>query len=177
MMMTIRPGFGRWLRILLPPIVLVFGWILWGDVELRRTAIAIERYRQDHNTLPDALPQVAMPSDTSLDPFTGKPLQFHRLDTGYELYSVGRDEKDNGGDIGPDEKTVMPGNVAGTSGSRCRCRQSIRRRGDEALEQRTEFAGAVEVLGVPLHAEDEPLRWILDGFDDAVGSRGRGDQS
>jgi hypothetical protein len=80
-------------------------------VNVARTAIAIERYRQDHNTLPDALSQVAMPSDTSLDPFTGKPLQFHRLDTGYELYSVGHDEKDNGGDIGPDEKTVMPGSV------------------------------------------------------------------
>ena len=36
---------------------------------------------------------------------------FHRLDTGYELYSVGRDEEDNGGDIGPDEKTATPGSV------------------------------------------------------------------
>src|SRR6478672_3980936 len=51
------------------------------------------------------------------------------------------------------------------------------RRLDEPFEQRTEFAGAIEVLGMPLHAEYEPLRRILDGFDNAIGSGGRGDES
>ena len=41
MMMTITPGFRRWLRILLPPIAVVFGWIFWGDVELRRFQEAV----------------------------------------------------------------------------------------------------------------------------------------
>src|SRR5215213_7010303 len=48
------------------------------------------------------------------------------------------------------------------------------RRFEEAFEQGTEFAGAPEVFRVPLDAEAEARRWILDRFDDAVG-RGRGD--
>ncbi len=41
------------------------------------------------------------------------------------------------------------------------------------FEQRAEFAGAEEILRVPLHAEAEARRGILDRLDDAVG-RGRG---
>ena len=43
---------------------------------------------------------------------------------------------------------------------------------DEALEQRTELAGAPEVLRMPLDAEAERARRILDRFDHPVG-RGR----
>ena len=41
------------------------------------------------------------------------------------------------------------------------------RRLDEALEQRAELAGAEEILRVPLDAEAEERRRILDRFDDA----------
>ena len=43
---------------------------------------------------------------------------------------------------------------------------------EEALEQRTEFAGTPEVFRMPLDAKAEACRRILDGFDDAIG-RGR----
>ena len=46
------------------------------------------------------------------------------------------------------------------------------RRLEEAFEQRPELAGAPEVLRVPLDAEAEARRRILDRLDDAVG-RGR----
>ena len=47
------------------------------------------------------------------------------------------------------------------------------RRLEEALEQRAELAGAEEVLRVPLDAEAEARRRILDRFDDAVRRRRR----
>lgn len=40
---------------------------------------------------------------------------------------------------------------------------------DEALEQGIEFPRAVEVLGMPLHADAERRVPVLDAFDDAVG--------
>ena len=45
------------------------------------------------------------------------------------------------------------------------------------FEQRAELAGAEEVLRVPLHAEAEARRGILDRFDDAVGRGGRGGEA
>src|SRR5580765_3268622 len=52
------------------------------------------------------------------------------------------------------------------------CSRSLRRRFEESFEQRAELAGAEEILRVPLDAEAEARRRILDRFDDAVG-RGR----
>ena len=43
---------------------------------------------------------------------------------------------------------------------------------EEPFEQRTELAGAPEVLRMPLDAEAEARRGILDRLDDAVGRRG-----
>src|SRR4030095_6682580 len=43
---------------------------------------------------------------------------------------------------------------------------------DEPFEERPELAGSIKVFGVPLHAETETLRGVLDCFDHAVG-RGR----
>src|SRR3970282_110445 len=47
----------------------------------------------------------------------------------------------------------------------------------KSLQQRSELAGSVEVLRVPLHADAKPARRILDGFDHAVRRRGRRDES
>src|SRR5260221_4952318 len=48
----------------------------------------------------------------------------------------------------------------------------VRSRGvDESFEQRPELAGAEEILRMPLDAEAERLRGILDGFDHAVRRR------
>src|SRR2546427_4855603 len=47
---------------------------------------------------------------------------------------------------------------------------------DESLEERPELPRAPEVLRVPLHAEAEALRGILDGLDDAVRRGGGRDE-
>jgi len=67
---------------------------------LRRTALAIERYRlsnQDHlpGKLIDLVP--AFLSSVPQDPFDGQPLRFKPLDKGYVIYSVGPDLTDDGG--------------------------------------------------------------------------------
>ena len=59
------------------------------------------------------------------------------------------------------------------SPSRSRIYDLACRRFEEPFEQRTELAGAPEVLGVPLDAEAEARGRILDRFDDAVRRGGR----
>src|SRR6187549_3705182 len=51
-------------------------------------------------------------------------------------------------------------------------RPLLRRGFDESLEDRSELAGAIEVLGVPLHAEAESTARILDRFNHAIGCSG-----
>jgi hypothetical protein len=65
-----------------------------------KTAVAIERFRASHNgqlpaKLDDLVPQFlpAVPND----PFDGKPLRFHSTPTGYVVYSVGENGRDDGG--------------------------------------------------------------------------------
>jgi hypothetical protein len=73
----------------------------WKAARFRaaRTALAIERYRTANGTLPDALDALvprfmnAIPTD----PFDGQPIRYKTRDKGYVVYSVGGDEKDNGG--------------------------------------------------------------------------------
>ncbi len=60
-----------------------------------RAALTIERYRLANAALPDTLPDSA-----PLDPFTGQPLRYNKLEKGYVVYSVGEDEVDNGGTEG-----------------------------------------------------------------------------
>jgi hypothetical protein len=73
-----------------------------AQVDLARTACALERFRLAHGEYPatlDALvPQfiAALPHDV----INGQPLHYHRTDEGkFVLYSVGWDEKDDGGKI------------------------------------------------------------------------------
>jgi hypothetical protein len=77
---------------------------LWAytqaSVDLARIACALERYCQDHGNYPDNLaalsPQYlnAIPQDI----ITGEPLHYQRTTDGrFRLYSVGWDEKDDGG--------------------------------------------------------------------------------
>jgi hypothetical protein len=70
-----------------------------AHLDLARCALAIERYRlatgkvpNDLDTLvPDYLGQVP------LDPFDGRPVRYRPAATGYRLYSIMEDGKDNGG--------------------------------------------------------------------------------
>jgi len=66
-------------------------------------ACAAERFRLEQGRLPvkwqDVVPQylAAIP----IDPFTGKPMLFHRLENGLVIYSIGADGKDDQGDVLP----------------------------------------------------------------------------
>jgi len=73
------------------------------QLEVARTAIAVERYRRDHGVLPvelaDLVPRYlgAAPRD-SFSP-TGAPLRYRPRDDGsYVVYSISRDMEDDGGE-------------------------------------------------------------------------------
>ena len=70
--------------------------------ELRDTvaAIAIERWRSAHGgALPESLNDLvpAFLPAIPADPFDGKPLRYRKLKTGYCVYSVGPNQRDDGG--------------------------------------------------------------------------------
>ena len=46
-----------------------------------------------------ALSELGLPTEITLDPFTGQPLQVKKTDRGWLIYSVGRDLKDDGGSL------------------------------------------------------------------------------
>jgi hypothetical protein len=74
-------------------------------------AIAAQRYRLKHDRFPTSLAEI---DDTLLgvssnraaqltDPFNGNPLRYKMEDTRIVIYSVGRNEKDDGGDVDFDQ--------------------------------------------------------------------------
>jgi len=65
-----------------------------------QTALAVERFRRGHGeTLPTRLEELAPGYCKSVptDPYDGNPLRFKTLDSGYVIYSIGSDGKDDGG--------------------------------------------------------------------------------
>ena len=70
-----------------------------AELRLAQTAIALEQFRApngDH--YPAGLAELAAQLATaSNDPFDGQPLRYHKTATGYQLYSIGADLKDDGG--------------------------------------------------------------------------------
>jgi hypothetical protein len=73
------------------------------SVDLARTAIALERFRIAHGNFPESLdalePQLV--AQVSHDVIGGQPLHYRRTDDGqFVLYSVGWNEKDDGGITG-----------------------------------------------------------------------------
>ena len=48
------------------------------------------------------LSDLGLPADATTDPFTGKPLHLKKLPAGWLVYSVGKDLKDDGGDLSED---------------------------------------------------------------------------
>ncbi len=84
----------------------LFGAAMDGDSlvadRAARAAVAVERYRRDHeDALPVSLDDVvpvyldAVP----VDPYAGRPLRYLASGIGYTIYSVGPDLQDDGGDL------------------------------------------------------------------------------
>lgn len=61
--------------------------------------LAIERHRKQHGTLPESLDELvpAYLEEVPMDPFDGKRLRYRTEADHYVVYSVGRDDKDDGG--------------------------------------------------------------------------------
>jgi hypothetical protein len=69
-------------------------------LRITQTALAVQRYRLAHrNSLPDDLSQLAPEFLAAVpdDPYDGKPLRFRRLSSGFVVYSIGSDGRDDGG--------------------------------------------------------------------------------
>jgi hypothetical protein len=67
--------------------------------DLVRSAIAARQYQQKHGELPASLAALVpefLPA-VPADPFDGKPLRMVAEGQGLKLYSIGRDQKDDGG--------------------------------------------------------------------------------
>jgi hypothetical protein len=77
-------------------------------------ALAIERYRQRHQSWPKGLTDLAPFVDGRIlvGPFDGKPLRYRRLPDGVLVYSIGPDETDNGGVMNR-KKRMEPGTDVG----------------------------------------------------------------
>lgn len=81
------------------------------QVDLARVACGLERYRLAHGQYPEALDALAPQFTTKLphDVINGQPLKYRRTNDGrFVLYSVGWNEKDDGGIVAsdPDGKTA-----------------------------------------------------------------------
>jgi hypothetical protein len=77
-------------------------------------AVAAERYRLANGHWPDSLPSLVPEylAGVPLDPFDAKPLRYLRLKDGVMIYSVGPDEKDDGGNLDRENPT-KPGTDMG----------------------------------------------------------------
>ena len=74
-----------------------------GSLDLGRIAIALERYKLVHGNYPDSLDVLApqfLPQ-VPHDVIGGQPLHYQRTEDGqFILYSIGWNEKDDGGVVG-----------------------------------------------------------------------------
>ena len=77
-----------------------------------RVAVAVERFRRDRGTQPGALGELVPRYLASVpaDPYSGGPLLFRSADGAYTIYSIGPDQKDDGGDLTSElERAVQRG--------------------------------------------------------------------
>jgi hypothetical protein len=70
-----------------------------ADIDMARTAVAIERFRLTKGALPrDLATLVPVYLDqVPIDPFDGQPIRYRRTKPGYRLYSVFEDGQDHDG--------------------------------------------------------------------------------
>jgi len=70
-----------------------------GYLRAAQVALAVERFRLATGGLPDSLERLVPVylETVPRDPFDGAPLRYRKLAPGFVVYSVGEDEKDDGG--------------------------------------------------------------------------------
>jgi hypothetical protein len=73
---------------------------LQAEQAVTLTGLRMLQYRLGHGTFPASLADI--PTQNAIDPFTGKPLNYRPVGTGFRLYSTGEDQQDNGGDLKAD---------------------------------------------------------------------------
>jgi hypothetical protein len=81
-------------------------------LRLIRTALALQRFHEATQRLPKSLEEMSpqyLPQ-VLLDPYDGKPLRYRNFTSGYLLYSVGRNFRDEGG-IEPDQNNPRTGDL------------------------------------------------------------------
>ncbi|QJW93514.1 hypothetical protein [Frigoriglobus tundricola] len=76
-------------------------WRTSAQARCAVVGIACERFRQQHRRWPGALTALvpAFLPAVPLDPYTGEPLQFAKLESGAVVYSVGSDRRGDGGTL------------------------------------------------------------------------------
>lgn len=82
---------------------------LHARLDLARTALAIERYRLATGKPPEELNSLVPKylAQLPIDPFDGQPIRYRRERSGYVLYSVGEDARDNSGrEPNPKDRTA-----------------------------------------------------------------------
>ncbi|HVM62509.1 MAG TPA: hypothetical protein VMV72_16740 [Verrucomicrobiae bacterium] len=84
-----------WLRGMNGPRVILKDAASAARLREARMAIAVERYRLEHNDLPQTLDELKSPAGAvPADPFSGRPLRYARLSNGYAIQSVCQSEPD-----------------------------------------------------------------------------------
>jgi len=75
-----------------------------AQMRVAAAALAVERYRARHDRWPENLAELG--GDVPTDPFDGKPLRFKPVQGGCLVYSVGRNQRDDGGRVwtGPGDR-------------------------------------------------------------------------
>lgn len=68
-------------------------------LDVARTAVAVERYRLAKSRLPESLEELAPDyiDEVPVDPYSGEPLRYVHDAESFTVYSIGQDEKDDGG--------------------------------------------------------------------------------
>lgn len=71
-----------------------------GRLVVTAAALSAEVYRIDHGKWPESLDKLG--DEALLDPFSGKPLKYKQMDGDCIIYSVGMNQRDDGGEEGRD---------------------------------------------------------------------------
>lgn len=70
-----------------------------AQLNTARVGLAIQRYRLATGNIPDTLTELVPTYLDTIpkDPFDGRPLRYEKLETGFVVYSIGEDGRDDGG--------------------------------------------------------------------------------